>query len=202
MRWSNRFVVRVLFGLGVAVVMSFLSFGAGILVGRAMPARVAGAGGAPTRSPYATFTDVPTEAPTWTPTLTASPTDTPTSTRTRTPTPSPTRTPTRTPSPAPTATPVIKSFSFRVPPREIYTETVTLEAGQHLAGTIVVSALDITFTVRNPNGETLLSQSRVTRVYQFQVDATRSGYYYLDFDNRYSVFTAKDISLSYQVSGT
>lgn len=203
-------ILAVVFGATFAILVLLVAFLLGEATVRANPA--------PTPAPihavspaYPTLTSVPTSTPTWTPTFT--PTETPSVTPTLTPTPSPTvtptstATPTRTPTPrstmTPTASPAVghKAVQFHVDAGRTYSEDVVLPPGAKLQAVFTVAAYDVNFSfwMTSPRRVKLLHQDRVRGTYQIAYQTSVGGRYALFFDNSYSVFRGKDISLTYTV---
>lgn len=95
-----------------------------------------------------------------------------------------------------------QSVTFAVPPRYDYYFWVDLNSGDTVAFSFSVSswrgADDVSFTVVSSTRSVLLDAGRVSQ-YSGNYTAVFPGRYYLRFDNSYSVFTTKTVSLSYSI---
>jgi hypothetical protein len=79
--------------------------------------------------------------------------------------------------------------------------SIPLQEGDTISGTVSASGgsgNDIDFSATDPNGNTIFSKDRATYD-TFSFKAPVSGTYILTFDNSFSVFSSKSISLSYDV---
>lgn len=112
------------------------------------------------------------------------------------PTPIPTRSPTPIPTPTPTPVP-FNTTSFKVSAGEFYTVRANMESGSRLEYRFS-SDLDIDVRVVDPLGNVL---SRSSRTYEDSgsVVANSLGTYELVFDNSFSVFAGKDVTLRYRI---
>lgn len=104
--------------------------------------------------------------------------------------------------PAQAATTPPRAASFAVPPHYDYYFWVDLNSADTVSFSFSVSswrgADDISFTLVNSTRSLLLDAGRVGQ-YLGNYSATFPGRYYLRFDNSYSIFTTKTVSLSYSV---
>jgi hypothetical protein len=77
-----------------------------------------------------------------------------------------------------------------------------LDGGDRFSGSLSISGgggSDIDFLVTNPQGITIVNLGRVSQGATFEFTAEDSGAYTLRFDNGFSVFSSKTVSLSYDV---
>jgi hypothetical protein len=77
-----------------------------------------------------------------------------------------------------------------------------LDQGDNFEGSLSISGgwgNDINFWVTDPQGNTILNLGRVSGGTTFQFDASMSGGYTLHFDNTFSWFSSKIITLSYNI---
>lgn len=152
-----------------------------------------------------TATPGPTASPAPVPTATVAPTTTPlptptfsptaTATVTATPTPTPPSTPTITPVPTPIP---YRSEEFDVAPRTTVTTTYTIGSRpQQLQGYFLISGgnNDIGFRLRAPSGTNIIAVSRAVTRYTLNVPLVAPGPYTLFFDNQFSFFTGKAVTL-------
>jgi archaellum component FlaF (FlaF/FlaG flagellin family) len=103
-----------------------------------------------------------------------------------------------------TAAPTTNTLTaFSVPPRYDYYFYVDLNSGDIVAFSFSASSWhgvdDISFTLVSSTRSVLLNVGRVSQ-YLGNYSAVFPGRYYLRFDNGYSIFTTKTISLSYSVT--
>jgi len=80
--------------------------------------------------------------------------------------------------------------------------TINLNEGDKFSGSISVSGgsgNDIDFWVTDPNGNTIVNSGRVSQGRTFDFTAQKNGAYSLHFDNGFSVFSSKFVSLSYDI---
>jgi len=59
---------------------------------------------------------------------------------------------------------------------------------------------DIDFSVTDPQGTTIVGLGRVSQGRSFEFTAQQSGAYTLHFDNDFSIFSSKTITLSYDIT--
>jgi hypothetical protein len=91
--------------------------------------------------------------------------------------------------------------TFTVPSLSQTTQILSLNAGDAVEGSITVSGgltNDINFNVTDPNGNTIISYSRVTQT-PFIFQAQTTGTYTLIFDNSFSLLTSRSVTLDYLV---
>lgn len=77
-----------------------------------------------------------------------------------------------------------------------------LDSGQTLSGSISISGgsgNDVNFYATNPQGATILNSGRVSGGTSFSLTAESSGAYTLHFDNSFSIFSSKTVTVSYDV---
>ena len=91
--------------------------------------------------------------------------------------------------------------TFTVPALSSTTQKLNLNAGDSVSGSLSVvggSGNDINFQVTDPNGNTLVSYSRVTGT-SFSFSASMTGTYTMTFDNSFSLISSKSVTLNYSV---
>jgi hypothetical protein len=96
-----------------------------------------------------------------------------------------------------------RSISFRVPAGRVHQENIPLRQGDTLRGEFIVHAADIDFQLvyAGTSPPTVLeSESRVEGTVTFRWTAAATGPYVLRFDNSYSFFRSKDLTLTYTVT--
>jgi len=59
---------------------------------------------------------------------------------------------------------------------------------------------DIDFWVTNPSGNTIVNLGRISQGTTFEITAQESGAYTFHFDNTFSLFSSKTVTLSYDIS--
>ncbi|MDA8218211.1 MAG: hypothetical protein M0Z94_11405 [Dehalococcoidales bacterium] len=187
---KTSFLLGVVLGLAVAaMVMS----GFVILAPRGRPADAAAF---PTATISSTTRTVAQNTPTRTSTSTATPTPRPTATPTPKPTatstPSPTATPTPKPSPPQVAT-------VEVPARRYVLYKIEAGPGNNIALSINVKN-DIDLTVLDPAGEVAAGPVRVRQKQSLEVTSPVGGTWTLKLDNSYSLITAKQVMVQYQLN--
>jgi hypothetical protein len=81
------------------------------------------------------------------------------------------------------------------------TLTYNLNNGQTFSGSLSITGggNDINFWVTDPEGTTILGLGRVIQGRSFEFTAQKNGAYILHFDNGFSWFTAKTVTLTYNV---
>ena len=92
--------------------------------------------------------------------------------------------------------------TFTVPPLQEFVSTAGLSEGDKVSGSITVSGgtdNDIDFYVTDSNGNTILRYNRVTQT-SFSFTASTTGTYTMHFDNSFSIFSSKSVTLGYTVS--
>ena len=111
----------------------------------------------------------------------------------------PVQAPVPTPSPTPVPTPVpVRTMSFEVQANSGYEVKITTAAGARLELQFQ-SDLDITFRLLAPNGEDVGRWERVETLTEVHHTSSYSGEYRLEFDNTFSLFTPKKVTLDYRV---
>lgn len=91
--------------------------------------------------------------------------------------------------------------TFTVPNLTMQTVSLNLNQGDKVTGSITVSGgsgNDVTFTIQDPNGNTVKSYSHTTSN-SFEFTASESGTYKLVFDNTFSLLSSKSVTLDYSV---
>lgn len=99
------------------------------------------------------------------------------------------------------ATAALCAQTFTVPALSQTTQTFTLNQGDVVEGNITVTGgltNDINFNVTDPNGNTIVSLSRVTQS-PFSFQAGTSGTYTMIFDNSFSLLTSRSVTFDYLV---
>jgi hypothetical protein len=92
--------------------------------------------------------------------------------------------------------------TFTVPAWQEVVRTAGLSEGDKVSGSITVSGgggNDINFYVTDPNGNTILRYDRATQT-SFSFTATTTGTYTMHFDNSFSIFSSKSVTLDYTVT--
>jgi membrane protease subunit (stomatin/prohibitin family) len=105
---------------------------------------------------------------------------------------------------------VFGSFAFAsevetttVPAGYVSTLTFNLQKGQTFSGSLSISGgsgNDVDFHVTNPQGVTIVNSGRVSGGTSFSFTADSAGAYTLHFDNSFSLFSSKDVRITYDVS--
>jgi hypothetical protein len=91
--------------------------------------------------------------------------------------------------------------TFTVPPGRKIVRTVDLNDGDRVSGSLSVvggSGNDINFHVTDPDGNRILRHDRVTQT-DFSFSASMTGTYRMHFDNSFSIFSSKSVTLEYTV---
>ena len=86
--------------------------------------------------------------------------------------------------------------TFTVPASQEVVRTVGLSAGDKVSGG---SGNDINFYVTDPDGNTILRYDRATQT-SFSFTASTTGTYTLHFDNSFSWFSSKSVTLDYTIT--
>ncbi len=91
--------------------------------------------------------------------------------------------------------------TFTVPAWQEVVRTVGLSEGNKVSGSINVTGggNDIDFYVTDPNGNTILRYDRATQT-SFSFTATTTGTYTMHFDNSFSIFSSKSVTLDYTIT--
>lgn len=89
---------------------------------------------------------------------------------------------------------------FNVPNLQNIVRTIGLEKGDFVTGNFTVSggSGDVNFYVTDPNGTEIMRFDRTTGI-SFSFSATATGPYRMNFDNRFSLFSSKTVTLDYSV---
>ena len=85
------------------------------------------------------------------------------------------------------------------------TLTFNLNNGDSVSGSVSVaggSGNDINFYITNPSGAQIYNAGRITGGTSFSFTADSSGAYILHFDNSFSLFSDKQVTVSYDVSSS
>jgi len=96
----------------------------------------------------------------------------------------------------------VKAETFTVPPSQEVTRSIGLANGDKVSGSLSVvggSGNDANFYVTDPNGNTILRYDRVTQS-SFSFSASMTGTYTMHFDNSFSWFSSKSVTLDYSVT--
>lgn len=94
------------------------------------------------------------------------------------------------------------TVTFTVPATQEFVSTILLDGGDKVAGSINVSGgsgNDIDFYVTDPNGNTILRYDRATQT-SFSFAASITGTYTMHFDNSFSWFSSKSVTLNYSIT--
>ena len=89
-----------------------------------------------------------------------------------------------------------------VSPGYIQTIVFNLEKGDKFKGSLSVaggSGNDVNFMVKDPDGDPIIPDRRVAEGWNFEFNANSNGAYTLYFDNSFSVFSSKQVSISYDI---
>jgi len=92
--------------------------------------------------------------------------------------------------------------TFTVSPLQEVVRTVGLSEGDKVSGSITVSGgtgNDINFYVTDPNGNTILRYDRTSQT-SFSFTASTTGTYTMHFDNTFSIFSSKSVTLDYTIT--
>lgn len=89
---------------------------------------------------------------------------------------------------------------FNVPNLQNIVRTIGLEKGDFVSGNFTVSggSGDVNFYVTDPNGTEIMRFDRTTGI-SFSFSAINTGLYKMNFDNRFSLFSSKTVTLDYSV---
>ena len=96
---------------------------------------------------------------------------------------------------------VANAETFTVSPFQEVTRSLGLNARDKVTGIISVrggGGNDVDFYVTDPNGNTILRRNRVTHT-SFSFTASTTGTYTLHFDNSFSWFSSKTVTLNYSI---
>lgn len=92
--------------------------------------------------------------------------------------------------------------NISVRPREAATYDIPLEDGDYVRGTFEADGgfgrVDVIMRLSTPNGDQILQTAR-TGTYDFTFPAKMHGNYRVTLDNRYSLYTSKNVALFYCV---
>lgn len=97
---------------------------------------------------------------------------------------------------------IARAETFTVPALHEATRSIGLSDGDKVSGDISVvggSGNDINFYVTDPNGNTITRHDRVTET-SFSFSASMTGTYVMHFDNSFSLFSSKSVTLDYTVT--
>ncbi|MBI4330610.1 MAG: protein kinase [Chloroflexi bacterium] len=108
-----------------------------------------------------------------------------------------------TPTPSPTPKPPIsKEAALTVSPGKSGAYFVSVDSGDRLTGTFTISGgsgNDISFLIKDPTGNTVLTVGRVSTNWQFDFVCLFTGSYQLVFDNSFSSVSNKAVNLNLKV---
>lgn len=91
--------------------------------------------------------------------------------------------------------------TFNVPNLQNIVRKINLEEGDYVTGNFTVlggSGNDVNFYVTDHNGTEIMRFERTTGI-GFSFSATTTGMYTMNFDNRFSIFVSKTVTLDYSV---
>lgn len=94
------------------------------------------------------------------------------------------------------------TYTITVEPLTERVLVFNLDQGDIFQGSLSISGgwgNDINFWVTDPQGHTVLNLGRVSGGTTFQFEALVSGGYTLHFDNSFSIFSSKIVTLSYNI---
>lgn len=97
---------------------------------------------------------------------------------------------------------IVKAETFTVPPSQEVTRSIGLANGDKVSGSLSVvggSGNDVNFYVTDPNGNTILRYDRATQT-SFSFSVSTTGTYTMHFDNSFSWFSSKTVTLDYSVT--
>lgn len=97
---------------------------------------------------------------------------------------------------------IVRAETFTVPALQEITRNIGLSNGDKVSGSISVvggSGNDINFYVTDPNGNTIVRYDRVTQT-SFSFSTSITGTYVVHFDNSFSIFSSKSVTLDYTVT--
>ena len=89
-----------------------------------------------------------------------------------------------------------------VDPLSWKTLTFNLDEGDIFSGSLAISGganNDINFWITDPHGNIIVNLGRVSQGTTFEFTAKSSGAYTLHFDNSFSIFSTKQVNLSYDI---
>lgn len=93
--------------------------------------------------------------------------------------------------------------TIQVPPLIKKMFVFNLDEGEKVTGSLSISGgsgNDINFWITNPQGATVINLDRVSNGANFEFTAHQSGAYTFHFDNQFSLFSSKTVSLTFDVS--
>jgi emp24/gp25L/p24 family/GOLD len=85
------------------------------------------------------------------------------------------------------------------------TLTFNLNNGDKVSGSVSItggSANDVNFYITNPSGAQIYNAGRINGGTSFSFTADASGAYILHFDNSFSLFASKQVTVSYDVTSS
>ena len=85
------------------------------------------------------------------------------------------------------------------------TLTLNLNNGDQVSGSVSISGgsgNDVNFYVTDPSGAQIYSAGRVSGGTSFSFTAAAAGGYIIHFDNGFSIFSDKQVTISYDISST
>ncbi len=94
---------------------------------------------------------------------------------------------------------------FSVDPASQIVWTANLDKSDELSGSISVtggSGNDLNFWITDPSGGTILDKGRVSQGTSFSLTADISGGHTLHFDNSFSAFSSKLVTLTFDIKKT
>ena len=91
--------------------------------------------------------------------------------------------------------------SFSVPEGGVQTFWFNLDSGDSVSGSMSIAGGndDINFWVTDPSGQLIIPKQGVVGGKNFQFTAVRNGAHTLHFDNSFSIFTGKVVTLTYEI---
>jgi hypothetical protein len=94
---------------------------------------------------------------------------------------------------------------FSLAPSSVVVWPVNLNQGDQLSGSLSItggSGNDINFWITDPSGGPVVNQGRVSQGTSFAFTASASGGYTFHFDNSYSLFSGKVVTLTYNIASS
>ncbi len=94
---------------------------------------------------------------------------------------------------------------FSVDPGYSLLWTANLSEGDKFSGSFSISGgsgNDINFWITDPTGGVILNQGRISQGTSFAFTAATSGGYVLHFDNSFSLFSGKAVTLTYDITSS
>jgi hypothetical protein len=97
---------------------------------------------------------------------------------------------------------IASAATFTVSPLQKTTTSIGLSEGDKVSGSLSVvggSGNDVNFYVTDPNANTIIRYDGITQT-SFSFSASMTGTYTMHFDNSFSLFSSKSVTLDYSVT--